>query len=103
MEAEDAHPQMGMRLKHHLHEAGFADIRMTASFETYATPEEIEILYGIATNWFMSLSVTESAKMYGAATDEIFEEIGKAAEAFLQHPGAFAGIAFGQALAISPE
>lgn len=103
MEAEDAHPQLGRELKHHLHEAGFTAIRMAGSIETYSDDSELDILRAITTEWFLSFDVTEAAKLYGAATEQLFEDVAKAADQWRQSPGAFAGIAYGEAVAVRPH
>ena len=50
--ADDGHPQMGKELKHHFGQAGFANILVTSSFDIYSTPDDVEFIYGFATQWF---------------------------------------------------
>ena len=102
LEADDGHPQMGKDLKHHLLEAGFTDIRISASFENYSGPEQVDHFHRHLKRWFFSLDVTERAKMYGAATDTLFGVIEEAVDQWKDRPGAWAGIAFGEALAVRP-
>ncbi len=100
--ADDGHPQMGKDLKSHLVEAGFADISISGSFETYSEPESIEQFYRLVKKWFLSVDVTRGAKMYGAATDSLLETIDEAIEQWRVQAGAVAFIAFGEAVAVRP-
>jgi ubiquinone/menaquinone biosynthesis C-methylase UbiE len=45
---DDGHPQMGKDMKAHFLEAGFTNIRITASFDVYSTPEEVAFIYAFA-------------------------------------------------------
>lgn len=100
--ADDGHPMIGRELKMHLLDAGFADVRVSGSFECYSEPEEIDRLYIVAKNWFLSLGITEPAKQYGAATDALFEAIEQAIEQWRQHPGSIVGVAMGEAVSVRP-
>ena len=97
--ADDAHPQMGKELKIHLKNAGFDNVYATATFDVYNAPADIEFIYRIATQWFLSPEITEAAIKYGAATKELCDAIGAAYARWRQHPGAFLGVAYGEALA----
>ena len=99
---DDGHPQMGKDLKGQLARAGFGDARLTASFDIYSTPEEIDFIYGIASQWFLSLEMTETALQYGASTEELVEAIGMAYQRWREDPGAMCGLAFGEAVAYKP-
>ena len=100
--AEDGHPQMGKDMKTQILEAGFVNIRMSASFTTYATPREIDLLYNIANSWFLSPEIMEAAIEQGAATGEMFEEIRSAYQRWKEHPSAFIAMAYGEAIAGKP-
>ena len=100
--ADDGHPQMGKQVKAHLMEAGFEDIRVSASFDVYVTPEDVEFIYGVAHQWFLAPEITEAAIKYGAATRELADAIGSAYGRWKDHPGAFCGLAWGEALAVTP-
>ena len=100
--ADEGHPQMGKALKIHLDEAGFEDIRISASYNFYDTSEEIEAFYDMVTRWFLSLDISEAAKKYGAATDRLFANIGKASDQWRGMREASAALAFGEAVATRP-
>ena len=68
---------MGKDLKGHLAAAGFADIRMTGSFDTYASPEDIAFVHQLVHRWLLAPEMTETALSYGAGTEELFERLGK--------------------------
>ncbi len=100
--ADDGHPQMGKELKGHILDAGFANPRITASFDVYGTPEDVIFIYGLADLWFLSPEITEAAIKYGAATEELCKAIGVAYDRWKDHPGAICGVAFGEAVANKP-
>ncbi len=100
--ADDGHPQMGKELKGHILDAGFANPRITASFDVYGTPEDVRFIYGLADLWFLSPEITEAAIKYGAATEELCKAIGVAYDRWRDHPGAICGVAFGEAVANKP-
>ena len=100
--ADDGHPDMGMAMKDHLRDAGFANIRMSASFNTYNSPEEIAFLYDIANDWLLSSEITLAAIKYGAWTEELSNRLRTAYDRWKAHPAAFAGVAYGEAIANKP-
>lgn len=67
LEADDGHPQMGKELSLHLGRAGFLDIRVSASFEVFATPERLELLHDLGEQWFFTSDLQDPAERYGAA------------------------------------
>ncbi len=97
--ADDAHPQMGVELKGRLTEAGFANVRVTASFNIYSSPDDMAYIYGMVAKWLLSPEISEAAIKYGAATQKLCDDIRAAYEKWLEHPGAFAAIAYGEAVA----
>ena len=102
VEADDGHPQMGKQLKGHILNAGFTNIRVTAYFDTYSTPEEVAFIYGIALQWFLSPEITEAAIKYGASTRELCDAIADAYARWSEHPAAVVGVASGAVVASKP-
>ena len=102
VDADDGHSQMGKDLKNHVREAGFENIRATASFDIYSTPDDVNFIYGVAKLWFLSPEITEAAIKYGASTQELCDQIADAYERWKDHPGAVCGVAFGEILANRP-
>ena len=100
--ADDGHPQIGKDLKMLLLQSGFTDVRASLSWETYSEPEQVDHFYTLVKEWFLSLDVTEGAKLYGAATDNLFEVIGEAIGKWRGDPAALAAVAFGEALGCAP-
>ena len=96
------HPQMGKDLKTQLRQAGFSVAQISASFDFYSTPEEIDFIYVIALQWFLSPEMRETALGYGAATAELAEAIGTAYGRWKDDPGAVCALAFGEAVAYKP-
>ena len=99
---DGGHPQMGKDLKTQLALAGFSEARIMASFDVYSTPEEVEFIYGVANEWFLSGEMTETALQYGASTVELAEAIRVAYQRWKDDPGAVCALAFGVAVAYKP-
>ena len=102
LEADEGHAEMGKDMKGHILEAGYENLRMSASFDTYSAPEDIEFIYGLANEWFLSPEITEAAIKYGAATEKLCQDIADAYEKWREHPGAMCCVAFGEAIANKP-
>lgn len=100
--ADEGHPQMGKDMKTHFIEAGLADIRVSASFDTFTTPDEVAFIHQIAQQWFLAPEITEAAIKYGAATETLCDQISVAYDRWKDHPGAFAAVAYGEVLAWKP-
>ena len=97
---DGGHPQMGKDLKGHLAAAGFADIRMTGSFDTYASPEDVGFIHELVHRWLLAPEMVETALNYGAGTEELFNLLGAGYDRWRDHPGAFCALAFGEAVAV---
>lgn len=100
--ANGGHPQMGRELKRRLLDTGFQDVRATASFDTYSTPETIAVLDAVITEWFISPKIVDAATTFGLATGEQFDQWRHDQQRWKQHPGAVGAIAFGEAIATKP-
>ena len=96
------HPNMGRELKNSFIEAGFANPRVTSSFETYAELEDIAFLHSFIVGWFFTPNIIQTATMYGLATDEQFDGWRTALDGFREHPGAMGCLAFGECIATNP-
>jgi hypothetical protein len=102
LEADEGHAQMGKEIKTHLLRAEFENVRTTASFDTFSTPSDIEFIFDLANEWFLSPEITEAAIKYGAATEKLCNDIKAAYERWREHPGAICCVAFGEAIASKP-
>ena len=96
------HPQMGKELKNLLVEAGFADVRTSASFDFFGSKDDILFFYGFIRDWFFMPQVVEAATKYGLATQEQFDQWREALDIWRDHPGSVGAIAFGEAIAFKP-
>ena len=96
------HPQMGRELKNLLVEAGFADVRTSASFDFFGSKDDILFFHGFVRDWFFMPQVIEAATKYGLATQEQFDQWREALETWRDHPGSVGAIAFGEAMASKP-
>ena len=99
---DDGHPRMGKDLKNDILDAGFENIRVGASFDTYSTPEQIAFMHSLITGWFLSPEVMEVGSKYGVSTPQIWERIRAAADRWKDDPGATLAIAWGEAVANKP-
>lgn len=102
LRANGGHPQMGKELKNRLIEAGFSDIRATASFDYFSAPADVAFLHGFISDWFYSPDVIASATTHGLATKEQFDQWRLEHDEWKDHVGAVGAIAFGEALAVKP-
>ena len=90
---------MGKELKSVFLEAGFQNIRATASFDHFGSAEDVAFLHGFVLDWFFSPNVVAAATAYGLATQEQFDNWRAALDQWKDHPGAFGGFAFGEVVA----
>ncbi|MDE2836108.1 MAG: hypothetical protein OXL97_01170 [Chloroflexota bacterium] len=65
-------------------------------------PRTLNVFYRLITRWFLSSHIQDAAFKYGATTARMAEKIKAAYDRWMDHPGAFAAIAFGQAVAVKP-
>ena len=100
--ADDGHPQMGKELKGRIFEAGFADIRMSASYSLYSSPEAIASIYRLISQWLLSPEIAEAAIKYGAASKSLVNDLQAAYDRWKDHPGALFAFAYGEAIARKP-
>ncbi len=99
---DDAHPQMGKELKGRLIKAGFANIRMNATFDMFDSVEEIEFIHRLIYGWFLSPSLRERAIGYGVTTRKLADDIAVAYEKWRKDPGAVLAVGYGEAIGNKP-
>lgn len=97
--ADGGQPDIARDIKMRLKQAGFTDIRVAHSFETYDAPEDLNFFHAIVKQWFLS-DIVKTALDYGAATEDMKLIIARCLDEWRRDPGALAGIAFSQALAV---
>ena len=100
--AHDGHPQMGKELKGALVAAGFADIRATASFDSFGLPAEVAFMRDFFTDWLFQPHMIETATEADIATVEQFGAWRDAIREWGEQEGAFGAFAFGEAIAVKP-
>ena len=101
--ANGGHPDMGKQLKQAFLETGFTEVRANASFECYADPEGVAFFHGLAIGWFFAPDTMEAATRAGLASQEQFDGWRGDMDAWSAEPGAFASIAWGEAIARKPQ
>ena len=102
LEANRGHPQMGKELKGAMLEAGFTGIEADASFESFSATEDVHFFHGFAAGWFFSPDVVEVITKHGLASPEQIDAWRRALDGWRDNSGAFAAIAWGEALARKP-
>ena len=100
--ANGGHPEMGKELKGELLEAGFTDIRASASFDFFGTHEDVAFFHAVATGWFFSDEVIGAATKFGLATQEQFDAWRTATDEWRDHAESVGAIGFGEAIASKP-
>ena len=100
--ANGGHPQMGGELKAAFVEAGFVEVRASASFETYDTADDLTFLHGLIVGWFFSPLTMQAAVKHGLASEAQFEHWRRSLDEWMEEPGAFAGFAWGEAVGRKP-
>ena len=102
VQGNGGHPHFGKELKVSLQDAGFADIRTTASFESFSSTKDVAFLHGFISDWFFSPPVVAALTNFGLATQEDIELWGKLLNDWRDNPAASGAIAFGEAIAVKP-
>ena len=101
--ANGGHPQMGRELKRKFLEAGFTDVRASASFDFFGSTEDVAFFHAFIMDWFYSPEVIAAATKFGLATQEQFDEWRESLDEWKTHPGAVGAIGFGEAIATKPS
>lgn len=102
LSANGGHPDMGKELKSAFIEAGFTEIRGTASFDFFSSPDDVAFLHSFIGGWFFMPEVVAAAIQYGLATQQIFDEVRVALDEWSEEAGAVGGLAFGECVASKP-
>ena len=98
--ANGGHPQLGKELKQALIDAGFADIRATASFDSFGFDEDVAFFQGFIDDWLFQPHIIDAAVQHGLATRAEFDVWRAGIAAWRTHPGAFGVLAFGEAVGV---
>ncbi len=93
---------MGKELKNAFLEAGFTDIRASASFDFFGSSEDVAFFHGFVLDWFHSPEVVGAAIKFGLATQEQFDEWRVGLDEWKDDPGAIGALAFGEAIGAKP-
>ena len=101
--SDDGHPNIGRDLKRHLLEAGFTDLRPTASFTSHTTADEVRFFWAVIRDWFLSPAVREAATEYGLISHQHLDNLERAFDRWSRHPGAFSAFAYGECLGYKPQ
>ena len=99
LSANGGHPNMGRELKNAFLDAGFSDIRATASFDFFSSAPDVAFLHAFIMDWFYKPEIIGAATKFGLATQEQFDEWRQGLDEWKSHPGAVGGLAFGEAIA----
>ena len=94
---------MGKELRSTFLEAGFSDIQTSASFDFFATAEDVAFLHAFIVDWFFSPDVTSAATKYGFATQEQLDQWRQNLDSGRATPGRAEAFAFGEVIARKPQ
>ena len=100
--ANGGHPNMGRELKDAFLEAGFSDVRASASFDFFGSAEDVAFLHAFIIDWFYKPEIIGAATKFGLATQEQFDEWRVNLDEWKDMAGAVGGMAFGEAIARKP-
>ena len=100
--ANGGHPQMGKELKRAFADAGFVDIHAAASFENFASAEDLAFLRDLIIGWFFAPETMGAAIKLGLATQDAFDGWRDGLDRWMTEPGAFAAVAWGEAIGRKP-
>ena len=99
MRGNGGHPEIGKEMKGILLDAGFTDVRCSASFDSYGNAEDLAFYYGFIVDWFFAEQLIERVSSLGIATREKFDFWRGELDRWRDAPGAFGALAFGEYLA----
>ena len=99
LQGNGGHPDFGKEMKVAMLEAGFTDIRASASFDSFSSADDIAFLHGFISDWFFSPMVVAALTNYGLATADEIELWKSLLDEWRENPGASGTIAFGEAIA----
>ncbi len=102
VQGNGGHPNFGRELKAALLDAGFADIKATASFDAFSSTGDVAFLHGFISDWFFSPAVIAALTNFGLATHEGIESWRRLLGEWRDNPAASGAIAFGEAIATKP-
>ncbi len=97
------HANVGKELKWLLIRSGFRRVNMSANYDVYSEPEDIEFIYDVFLRWFLSDATMDAAIEQGAATEELRDRIREYYyEEWRDDPAAMTAMAHGVAIAYKP-
>ena len=102
LKGNGGHPQFGKELKAVLLEAEFNDVRVSMSFESFSSAEDVAFLHGFISEWFFSPQVIGALLHLGLATQEDIETWRRLVDEWRELPEACGALAFGEAIATKP-
>lgn len=96
MRSNGAHPEIGKEMKGIMLNAGFTDIRCSASFDSYGTTADLAFYYGFIVDWFFSEQLIERVTGLGIASKEKFAFWRSELDHWRDSSSAFGALAFGE-------
>ncbi len=99
---DGGHPQAGKDLKSRILEAGFTNLRVTASFDTYSAPTDVAFIHSLAKQWLLSRDMREGLSSYGLPTDQLWDRVNAAIDEWKNFPDAAIAFAYGEVVASRP-
>ena len=95
---------MGKELKWLLLQSGFENVQMSADYDVYSEPEDIEFIGDVFLKWFLSDGTMDDAIANGAVTPELRDRVRDYYyNVWLNDPGAMLAVAHGVAIGYKPH
>ena len=98
----NGHPQAGKDLKSWVLEAGFTNLRVTASLDIFSAPADVAFIHSLAKQWFLSREMRDGLGVYGLPTDQLWDSVNAAIDEWKSSPGAAIAYAYGEVVAGRP-
>jgi len=100
--ANGGHPQMGRELRTRFSEAGLVGVESTGAFESFGDETSVAAFTGFIVNYMCGPAIADQVISHGIATQKQFDEWREDAVRWQNEPGAFAAIAWGEAIGWKP-
>ena len=99
---DGGHPQAGKDMKASILEAGFTNIRVSASFDTYSAPADVEFIHFLAKQWFLAQDMRDGLNSYGSSSDRLWDRVNAHIDEWKNSPDAAIAFPHGEAVAGKP-
>lgn len=104
LELNFRHAQIGKELKWLLIQSRFEKVQMSADYDVYSEPEDMEYIRDVFLKWFLSDDTMDTAIANGAATPQLRDSVRDYYHnVWMDDPGAMLAVAHGVAIGYKPH